>query len=132
MIFILFRLSAKIVQGTLHYGFSIVDRNRKGEILLYIREDIPCKELKLHMHPHGIEGIFVEVNLRKIKWLLSAIHYPLSKVDEYFFDELGKSLNKYSQMYKTFLLIKNCNPLSANPTKWSNTLKQFVNFGRIV
>ena len=25
-----------------------LDRNRNGGLLVYIREDIPCKELKLH------------------------------------------------------------------------------------
>ena len=31
------------------------DRNRNGGgVLLYIREDISCKELKLHRHPHDI------------------------------------------------------------------------------
>ena len=64
-------------------------RNRNGGgILLYIREDIPCKELKLNTHPHGIKEIFVEVNLKKNKWLLFATHCPLSQGDEYFFDEL--------------------------------------------
>ena len=42
------------------------DRN-KGGILLYISEDILIKELKRHRHPHEIEGIFVELNLRKTK-----------------------------------------------------------------
>ena len=36
-------------------------RNRNGVcVLLYIREDIPCMELKLHSHAHDIEEIFVE------------------------------------------------------------------------
>ena len=42
------------------------DRNRGG-ILLYISEDILIKELKQHRHPHEIEGIFVELNLRNTK-----------------------------------------------------------------
>ena len=32
---------------TFQNGFSIVDRNRdEGGVLLYIKEDIPCKELR--------------------------------------------------------------------------------------
>ena len=54
-------------------------------ILLYIREDLPCKELKLHRHPSDNEGIFVEVNLRKTKWLLFATYPTPSQVDELFF-----------------------------------------------
>ena len=43
-------------------------RNRnRGVVLLYIREDILLKELKLHTHSLDIEGIFVDGNLRKTK-----------------------------------------------------------------
>ena len=62
------------------------DRNRNGGgILLCISEDRPCKELKLHRHPHDIEGISVEVSLRKTRWLLFATYHPPSQVDKYFF-----------------------------------------------
>ena len=44
------------------------DRNEKGGgILLYIRDDIPSKLIESKMK---IEGLFVEINLRKKKWLL--------------------------------------------------------------
>ena len=43
-------------------GFSIpfrLDRNRfGGEVLIYVREDIPCKELTQHKLPENIEGLF--------------------------------------------------------------------------
>ena len=39
----------------------------------------------------------------------------------------------HSQAYTMELFCKVVNPLSANPTKWSNTLKQFVgNFAQLV
>ena len=42
------------------------DRNRNGGgVLIYIPEDIPSKLLADHKLPHDIEGIFVELNLRK-------------------------------------------------------------------
>ena len=47
------------------------DRNRNGGgVLIYVREDIPSKPLTDLKLPHDIEGIFVELNLRKNKWLL--------------------------------------------------------------
>ena len=56
------------------FGFSKpfrFDRNRKGGgVMVFIREDIPCKELFLHKLPNDIEGIFLELNLRKSKWLI--------------------------------------------------------------
>ena len=36
---------------------------------IYIREDIPSKELKIDNTPEDIESIFIETNLIKTKWL---------------------------------------------------------------
>ena len=72
-----------------------------------------CKQLKLDRHLHDIEGIFIEVNLRKTKWLLFATDHPPLQVDQYFFDEVGKSLNKYNQKYVKFLLIGDFNSFMA-------------------
>ena len=47
-------------------------RNKNGgRVLIYIREDIPRKYLVDHKLPRDIEGFFIELNLRKSKWLLS-------------------------------------------------------------
>ena len=50
-------------------GFSEpyrLDRNRKGgRVMVYIREDIPSKLLDKHVFPYDMEGLFVELNLRK-------------------------------------------------------------------
>ena len=52
-------------------GFSMpyrFDRNRlDGGIIVYVRDDIPSKQLTRHKFPEDIEGIFTEVNLRKTK-----------------------------------------------------------------
>ena len=39
-----------------------------GGILVYVREDIPYKLLNLHRFPDDIEGLFLEVNLKKQKY----------------------------------------------------------------
>ena len=52
-------------------GFSTpfqLDRNKTGGgLLIYVREDFPSKQLNNHSFSEGIEGIFVELNLRKTK-----------------------------------------------------------------
>ena len=52
-------------------GFSApfrLKQNRFGAgVLIYVREDIPCKKLTKHILPDDIEGILVEINLRKTK-----------------------------------------------------------------
>ena len=48
-----------------------LDRNRNGGgIIIYIREDIPSKQINLLKLPDDIENIFIEVNLYKTKWLM--------------------------------------------------------------
>ena len=42
------------------------NRNRNGGgVLIYIREDVPSKELDNHL-PNAIEGMFIEVNLKNL------------------------------------------------------------------
>ena len=44
------------------------DKNRNGGVVyIYIREDIPNRELKIHNTPQDIESIFIEINLIKTK-----------------------------------------------------------------
>ena len=46
------------------------DRNRnEGGVIIYVREDIPSKTLEKHKLSQDIEGIFTELNFRKVKWL---------------------------------------------------------------
>ena len=59
-------------------GFSKpfrLDRTAKGGgILLYIREDIPCKYIKQITLNNSFERFFVELNLRSKKWLLGSLY----------------------------------------------------------
>ena len=49
-----------------------LDRNQNGRgLLLYVREDIPCKILREYTPEKPIENLFVEINIRSRKWLLS-------------------------------------------------------------
>ena len=54
-------------------GYSVpyrLDRDRHGGgVMIYVREDIPSKLLSQHNFTKPIEGIFVEINLRKTKLL---------------------------------------------------------------
>ena len=67
------------------HGFSKPyrkDRNcNGGGILIYIREDLPSKLVNKHMFPDDIEGLFIEVNLRKSKWLIFGSYHPPNQRD---------------------------------------------------
>ena len=46
------------------------DRNiHGGGLLLYIRDDIPCKRIKSYALPGDIECFFVEIKLRNKKYI---------------------------------------------------------------
>ena len=52
------------------------DRTGKSSgLLLYIQEDIPFREIMVTPEPN-IEAIFVEINLRKRKWLIIGGYNP--------------------------------------------------------
>ena len=45
-------------------------RNRNGDgIMIFIRDDIPSRLLTKHVFPDDIEGLFLELNFRKVTWL---------------------------------------------------------------
>ena len=70
--------------------------------MIYIREDIPSRLLKKHNFPVDIEGMFIEINLRKIKWVLFGSYHPPSQPDNYYFDSVSNALDLYNQHYQNF------------------------------
>ena len=101
-----------------------LDRNRnEGGLLVYIREDVPCKKLKSHSFAEDTEGTFIEINLRKCKWLLFAMYHPPSQCDKYFFHYLRRSLDIYSASYDKFVLIGDFNSEESE-----DTLAHFLNY----
>ena len=82
------------------------DRNQnQGGILIYVQEDIPSKVLMDHTLPHDIEGIFVELNLRKNKWLLFESYHPPTQSDEYLLNHVKYDIDNYSKCYDKYMLI---------------------------
>ena len=85
-----------------------LDRNRNGGgVIIYVREDIPSKVLNKHNFSENIEGLFVEVNLRKMKLLFFGTYHSTHNVygspDIKYFEQLGLALDVYSN-YDKFLL----------------------------
>ena len=104
-------------------GFSVpyrLDRNRNGGgIMIFIRDDIPSRVLTKHVFPDDIEGLFIELNFRKAKWLLFGTYHPPSQSDSYYFNNLDKALDLYSH-YDKKLLVGDFN------TKVSDVLSIFL------
>ena len=66
-------------------GFSAphrLERNRNGiGIMIFIRDDIPSRMLTKHVFPDDIEGLYIELNFRKAKWLLFGTYQPPTQSD---------------------------------------------------
>ena len=93
-------------------GFSKpyrLDRDRNGGgVIIYVRVDIPSKIFTKHVLPTDIEALFIELNFRKCKWLLSGIYHPPSQSHQYCFDRLDNTLDLYSN-YENILLVGDFN-----------------------
>ena len=77
------------------------DRNiNGGGNVIYVKEDIPSGELKEFDLQVNLEGVFVEINLRKSKWLLLAAYKPPSLLKGKCFDAIGNNVDYYSKKLK--------------------------------
>ena len=87
------------------------DRIRNGGgILIFVREDIPCREIgKTHSTKRNLEGISLELNLRRSKILLfGGYNYNKSNIDT-FLGNLGQILDRNQSKFEQFLLLGDFN-----------------------
>ena len=89
--------------------FRLDKKHDAGGIIIYIREDIPCRELKNHLLSNNIEGIFLEINLRKSKWLLFGGYNPVKSNIDTFIQSLELILDHNMQHLEFFLLLGDFN-----------------------
>ena len=89
-------------------GFSVtyrLDQNRnRGGIMIFIRNDIPSRVFTEHVFQDDIKGLFIELNFRKAKWILFRTFHPPTQSDSYYFNNLDKALDLYSQYDKKLLV----------------------------
>ena len=64
-----------------------------GGLMLFVREDIPCKLLSLGNRP--MEGFNVEINLRKSRWLLCCSYNPSRSNIDFHLEHLNRNLSLY-------------------------------------
>ena len=106
-------------------GFSTpfrLDRNTHGGgILLYVREDIPATLISTTKFAKNIEAMFIEINLRKKKWLLSVSYNPQKSLIEEHLREIGKNLDLCSGKYENFLLMGDFNAETSE-----NAMEEFM------
>ena len=80
-----------------------------GAVLIYVREDIPCREINCHKLENTFEGIFLEVNLRKTKWLVFGGYNNVKSNINAFLRILGQVLDANMSRLENFLLLGDFN-----------------------
>ena len=99
-----------------------LDRNANGGgLLVYVRSDIPAHRLNSFNFSNDIECISFEINLRKKKWVLFSVYRPPNQSQDYFFENLGRALDQYSENYENFMFIGDF-----NMTETEEQLKNFL------
>ena len=97
------------------------DRNAfGGGLLLYVKNDIPCKKIRLPTLPHDIECIFIEIKLRKTKYILIGGYNPRKEDISRFLNHVGNELDKLLVNYDNILVFGDMNVLQSN-----NSMKLF-------
>ena len=90
-------------------GFTTYRRDRNingGGITLYVREDIPSSLLKIDT---SIAALYVEINVRKKKWLIGYSYNPHKGLIGKHLTEIGKDLGIFSANYDNFILLGDFN-----------------------
>ena len=72
-----------------------------GDIVLFGREDIPAKLIVSETPP--VEGLYVEVKLRKQKWLISYFYNPHKSMICQHMEALAKNMGLNSSTYENFI-----------------------------
>ena len=100
-------------------GFSFpfrLDRNSSGgDIMLFVREEIPSKNLSEYKPNSSAENIFIELNLISKKWLLSCFYFPNLTLLNNHIQNISKGLDFYSSKYDNFIVLGDFNAETSNP-----------------
>ena len=98
---------------------------------LYVRDDIPSKQIKLKfIENEAFEGFFAEIKLRKIKWLLCCSYNPDKNKILSYLNVISKALDDMRKNYDNFILLGDFNnePEEKSMSNFLNTyhLKNIV------
>ena len=87
-----------------------LDRNcHGGGIILFKWDDLPCHELSSHKLPNDIECTFLEMTIRKSKWLIVGGYNPHKEKISNFLKYVSRELDKYLPKYENLLLLGDWN-----------------------
>ena len=80
-----------------------------GGVIIYVRDDIPCKRLNSHKNTGNFECIFFELRLRKKNCLFLGAYNPRRENIVNFLDYVSTSLDHYIRKYDNIFLMGDLN-----------------------
>ena len=87
-----------------------LDRNSHGGgIMIFFPDYLPCKKIEEFSLPADVEGIFIEMTIRKTKWLIISGYNPRKELTSYFLGHISKGLDKVLANYDNFLVLGDLN-----------------------
>ena len=84
--------------------------------MLFVREEIPSKLLTACKQNSSVENIFIEINLRSKKWLLSCPYNPYLTLLNKHIQNMSRGLDVYSPKYDNFMILGDFNVKTPNTT----------------
>ena len=91
------------------------DRDSQGGgILIYVRENIPCRLLNYATLPNDIEGIFIELSIDRNKWLMMGGYNPHKHCISYFLNNISTIIDLDIGKFEKFIFIADFNANSSN------------------
>ena len=87
-----------------------LNRNHHGGgIMFFVRDDLPCHELKCRELPSDVECTFLEMRIRQSKWLIVGGYNPHKENISYFLSHVGREMDNFLAKYENFLLLGDWN-----------------------
>ena len=85
-----------------------IDRNKnRGDILLFVREDIPARLISIEKAP--IESFFIELNLSKKNWIADFSYNPYKSNKSSHLEFIRRTMNIHSSNYDHFIFFRDFN-----------------------
>ena len=90
-------------------------RNKfRGGLILFVKENIPCKVLNTFRFSEECEIISIDFSISNKKWLLLGIYNPPPQNEALFVEQIKLALNTYSTTYENLILLGDFNMTTEN------------------
>ena len=77
--------------------------------MIYIKDNLRCRQITFDTQPNDIECIFLELILRKQKWIIIGAYNPRKENISYFLGHVSKNLDKIISKYENILILGDFN-----------------------